>query len=118
MYDIKAVKIHNDLWNIETPFYFSDGDSVLLYLEQDYYSNYKITDKGHTLMHLSYVIDEKIVEQKAQRMAKNDKSTVHYKDEELYIDNVAFTKLHGHVINFYSFIDELSNKSLFIYQNQ
>ena len=116
MYDIKAVKIHN-LWNIETPFYFSDGDPVLLYLEQDYYSNYKITDKGHTLMHLSYVIDEKIIERNAQRMAKHDKSKVYYENGELCIDNVTFNTLHDHVVRFYSFIDELSNKSLFIDQN-
>ncbi len=39
---------------IETPFFFSDGDPYQIYLKEMPGGLIKLTDMGHTLMHLSY----------------------------------------------------------------
>lgn len=46
----------NNLWYIETPFTFPDGDTYSIYL-QEINGGVRITDCGHTLMHLSYEMD-------------------------------------------------------------
>jgi hypothetical protein len=52
--DIKLVRKKRDLTLIETPFYFSDGDPYQIYLKEMPGGILRLTDMGHTLMHLSY----------------------------------------------------------------
>ncbi|MEY8022114.1 DUF1828 domain-containing protein [Muriicola sp. SD30] len=54
------VKIHQkseDLLMVDTPFYFSDGDPYQLYIKEMPAGIIRLTDMGHTLMHLSYEND-------------------------------------------------------------
>lgn len=54
--DIRLVE-HNDLLVMETPFYFPDGDPYQIYLKEMSGGIVRLTDMGHTLMHLSYEND-------------------------------------------------------------
>ncbi len=47
---------NNNLLFVETPFTFPDGDTYCIYL-QELTGGIRITDCGHTLMHLSYEMD-------------------------------------------------------------
>lgn len=47
-----------DRYRIFTPFCFNDGDHLTIVLKQDN-NRWTFSDEGHTLMHLSYEIDEK-----------------------------------------------------------
>lgn len=49
-------------WAIDMPFYFDDGDALKIVLEQSD-GGFRLTDEGHTAMHLSYVMDVKTIEQ-------------------------------------------------------
>src|SRR5437868_2548366 len=42
---------------ITTPFFFSDGDPYLVYIQERPGGVLRLTDAGHTLMHLSYEND-------------------------------------------------------------
>lgn len=39
---------------IHTPFYFADGDPYMIYLKELPTGDWRLTDGGHTFMHLSY----------------------------------------------------------------
>ncbi len=52
--EIKLVKKNDLLVRVETPFHFPDGDPYLLYLKELPNGILRLTDMGHTLMHLSY----------------------------------------------------------------
>ena len=52
--DISLVQKDNDLIFVQTPFFFADGDSYQIYLRERPSGLLRITDCGHTLMHLSY----------------------------------------------------------------
>ena len=52
-----AIIPQNDRLMIRTPFLFADGDSYILMLEESSGGNLRLTDGGHTLMHLSYEND-------------------------------------------------------------
>jgi len=54
--DIKIITT-NGKTIIETPFSFDDGDLYQIYLEQLPMGGFRLTDGGHTLMHLSYEND-------------------------------------------------------------
>ena len=54
--DIKLVE-HNGLLIMETPFYFPDGDPYQIYLKEMPGGVLRLTDMGHTMMHLSYEND-------------------------------------------------------------
>lgn len=55
--DIKVSMKNDHLIRIETPFYFPDGDPYQIYLVELETGGFRVTDKGHTLMHLSYEND-------------------------------------------------------------
>jgi hypothetical protein len=42
---------------VEVPFYFPDGDGLVVYIRQMPDGRYEVTDKAHTLLHLSYHLD-------------------------------------------------------------
>lgn len=52
--DIKLIEKKAGLTLIETPFYFSDGDPYQIYLKEMPNGIFRLTDMGHTFMHLSY----------------------------------------------------------------
>ncbi len=52
--NVKLVEREGGLKLIETPFYFSDGDPYQIYLKEMPAGVLRITDMGHTMMHLSY----------------------------------------------------------------
>lgn len=52
--DIKISQKNETLIRVETPFYFPDGDPYQIYLKELKTGGFRITDMGHTLMHLSY----------------------------------------------------------------
>lgn len=52
--DIRVFERKNGLFMLETPFTFPDGDRYALYLEPLNAGGVRITDGGHTVMHLSY----------------------------------------------------------------
>lgn len=55
----KEVVLHREgsRWLVFTPFRFDDGDSFVITLHSDR-SRWYFSDEGHTLMHLSYRMDE------------------------------------------------------------
>jgi len=52
--DIKLIEKKEGLTLVETPFYFSDGDPYQFYLKEMPGGILRLTDMGHTFMHLSY----------------------------------------------------------------
>lgn len=55
--EIKLSVKNDELIRIETPFLFPDGDSYQIYLKTMPTGGFRISDMGHTLMHLSYEND-------------------------------------------------------------
>lgn len=49
--------IGEGLFALQTPFYFPDGDAYSLFLERTPEGNLRLSDKGHTLMQVSYYHD-------------------------------------------------------------
>lgn len=54
---VKLRKTRQGLVQVVTPFAFTDGDTFQLYLEETSAGGVRLTDYGHTLMHLSYEND-------------------------------------------------------------
>lgn len=52
--DIRVQEKKGGLFLIETPFFFSDGDPYQMYLKELPGGLIRLSDMGHTLMHLSY----------------------------------------------------------------
>lgn len=55
--EVQLIEKGNDLLMVETPFSFSDGDPYLIYLKELPTGNLRMSDCGHTFMHLSYEND-------------------------------------------------------------
>lgn len=55
--DVSIVQRKNGMLMLETPFTFPDGDHYVIYLEPLSAGGVRITDGGHTFMHLSYEND-------------------------------------------------------------
>lgn len=51
-----------DRYRVSTPFLFEDGDHLVVVLKRDE-SGWKLTDEGHTFMHLTYDLDERDLQQ-------------------------------------------------------
>lgn len=52
--EIKLLPKNDSLAIVQTPFYFPDGDTYQIYVREMPGGIVRITDMGHTLMHLSY----------------------------------------------------------------
>lgn len=52
----------HDRYRVFTPFMFDDGDHLAVVLKRDN-SSWCLSDEGHTLMHLTYEMDEKSLQQ-------------------------------------------------------
>jgi hypothetical protein len=59
--EVKLREKRAGLYFLETPFMFSDGDYFSIYLQELPGGSFRITDRGHTLMHLSYAIDVDLI---------------------------------------------------------
>jgi Domain of unknown function DUF1828 len=55
--EIRLTKKTENLVRIDTPFFFNDGDPYQLFLEELASGGLRISDQGHTLMHISYEHD-------------------------------------------------------------
>lgn len=55
--DVELVPVSSELLMVKTPFYHSDGDQYEIYLKELPSGALRMTDCGHTLMHLSYEND-------------------------------------------------------------
>jgi len=55
--EVKIKPKNGSLYLIETPFYFPDGDPYQIYIKEMPGGVIRLTDMGHTLMHLSYEND-------------------------------------------------------------
>ncbi|UJH92724.1 DUF1828 domain-containing protein [Antarcticibacterium sp. 1MA-6-2] len=55
--DVNIIQKNDHLLMIDTPFYFSDGDPYQIYIKEMPAGVIRLTDMGHTLMHLSYEND-------------------------------------------------------------
>lgn len=55
--DVDIIQKNEHLLMIDTPFYFSDGDPYQIYIKERPAGIVRLTDMGHTLMHLSYEND-------------------------------------------------------------
>jgi hypothetical protein len=52
--NVKVRPKNGKLFSIDTPFYFADGDPYQIYIKEMPAGNIRLTDMGHTMMHLSY----------------------------------------------------------------
>jgi hypothetical protein len=52
--EVRVRKKSESLLQIETPFFFSDGDPYQIYIQERPGGLIRLSDMGHTLMHLSY----------------------------------------------------------------
>lgn len=55
--EVKIKPKNETLLSIETPFYFADGDPYQIYIKEMPGGIIRLTDMGHTMMHLSYEND-------------------------------------------------------------
>lgn len=87
------VKIHQrgeNLLMVDTPFSFSDGDPYQIYIKELPAGAIRLTDMGHTLMHLSYENDiDKFREGTRGKLFEQIKAEcfVEENDGEFYIDD-------------------------------
>jgi hypothetical protein len=59
---VKLVPEGYDRYRVLTPFRFEDGDHLVILLKS-FGDTWVLSDEGHTFMHLTYVLDEKDLEQ-------------------------------------------------------
>ena len=52
--DVRVHRRHDDVLMLESPFTFPDGDHYPIYLSETPSGGVKLSDRGHTLMHVSY----------------------------------------------------------------
>jgi hypothetical protein len=55
--EIRLFEKNKNLIRVETPFFFPDGDPYQIYIKELPGGNMKLSDMGHTMMHLSYEND-------------------------------------------------------------
>jgi len=87
--DVRVVERGKDRLVISTPFFFPDGDPYLVYVVERPGGVLRLTDAGHTLMHLSYENDiDKFREGTRGRLFDQilSEQDVREQDGEFYID--------------------------------
>ena len=55
--NVRVHRRHDDVLMLESPFTFPDGDHYPIYLSETSSGGVKLSDRGHTLMHVSYEHD-------------------------------------------------------------
>lgn len=87
--DVKVTAKNNKLARVETPFFFADGDPYQIYIKEMPGGILRLTDMGHTMMHLSYENDiDKFREGTRGNMLSQLKAdtSVEENNGEFYID--------------------------------
>ncbi len=88
--EIKVYKKSDKLLAIETPFSFADGDPYQIYLREMSNGIVRLTDMGHTIMHLSYDNDiDKFKEGTRGKIFEQIKSEtfIEVKNGEIFIES-------------------------------
>ena len=55
--NVRVHRRHDDVLMLESPFTYPDGDHYPIYLSETSSGGVKLSDRGHTLMHVSYEHD-------------------------------------------------------------
>jgi len=74
---------------VETPFLLGDGDTYAIFLEPLASGGIRITDAGHTLMHLSYSMDVDLLREGTRGLLFEkiiNESPVQENDGEIFLD--------------------------------
>ena len=112
--DIRITKEKNDFWNVETPFYFSDGDSYQIYLQPLEDKKFRITDAGHTYMQLSYESDITAIQKEGTRknLLENIKTELEISEENgvFYLDST-IDEIHTNIFKFAQAITKIMDIS-------
>jgi hypothetical protein len=64
----EIVEISGNLFGINLPLHFPDGDPLQLFLKVDDNGGMKLSDLGHTLMHMSYTFDIDLLEKGSRKV--------------------------------------------------
>ena len=85
-----TVTVKNEgLLSVEIPFFFADGDPYQIYIKELPGGIMRLTDMGHTMMHLSYENDvDKLREGTRGKVFEQIKAEIqiHEENGEFYID--------------------------------
>ena len=65
--NVRVHRRHDDVLMLESPFTFPDGDHYPIYLTETPGGGVKLSDRGHTLMHVSYEHDVDSLRKRAGR---------------------------------------------------
>jgi hypothetical protein len=87
--EINIVQKNKELLFVETPFLFPDGDPYQMYIREMPGGNIRLSDMGHTLMHLSYDHDiDKLREGTRAKLLEQIKAETGIDEElgEFFID--------------------------------
>ncbi|MRT17518.1 DUF1828 domain-containing protein [Vitellibacter sp. q18] len=87
--EVSVVPRKDGLLAIETPFFFADGDPYQIYIKERPGGILRLTDMGHTMMHLSYEndIDKFKVGTRGKLFEQiKAETSVNEEDGEFYID--------------------------------
>lgn len=90
--DVRVHPKNDKLLIVDTPFTFADGDLYSIYLEGLSSGGFRITDAGHTLMHLSYENDvDKLREGARGRLLEQILSETDVKEDngEFFIESAS-----------------------------
>lgn len=88
--EIKIRKKNDNLLVVDTPFFFADGDAYQMYVKERPGGILRLSDMGHTLMHLSYENDiDKFREGTRGSVFNQIKSEMFLEEDdgEFYIDS-------------------------------
>jgi len=88
--EIKLIQKNKTLIRVETPFCFPDGDPYQIYFKELPGGNIRISDMGHTLMHLSYENDTAKFREGTRKILFNQilaENEVSEKDGEIFIES-------------------------------
>ena len=90
--EVSVIAKGEGLLSVETPFFFADGDPYQIYIREMPGGIMRLTDMGHTMMHLSYENDtDKFREGTRGRIFDQilSEMLVHEDNGEFYIDTPA-----------------------------
>ena len=80
--EIRVLDEGMDRYRVFTPFQFDDGDHLAIVLKREA-SQWLLSDEGHTLMHLTYPVDEKELQRETrQKIIGNALSAFGVEDRE------------------------------------
>ncbi len=122
--EVRLYEKGDDLIFVETPFSFSDGDTYSIYLRQLPSGGFRISDYGHTMMHLSYENDidkfregtrGKIFEQILNEMDIREENGAFYTDTSMESIGIALFRFGQAVTKIHdlTFLNRLRTESTF-----